>query len=128
MVYRGSISIPGGNRVAKARCAVIGIKVANAPHRTNALSPRTPPALRCFLCHSVTIFSLVFALVFQCKLRNKLQLKTGDKVFFEENKGKIYITNASQITLSTVQAQMQGEAEKAGFQTEDDVVAYIKEL
>ena len=61
-------------------------------------------------------------------IRNKLQLKTGDKVFFEENKGKIYITNASQITLSTVQAQMQGEAEKAGFQTEDDVVAYIKEL
>ena len=61
-------------------------------------------------------------------IRNKLQLKTRDKVFFEENKGKIYITNASQITLSTVQAQMQGEAEKAGFQTEDDVVAYIKEL
>ena len=61
-------------------------------------------------------------------IRNKLQLKTGDKVFFEENRGKIYITNASQITLSTVQAQMQGEAEKAGFQTEDDVVAYIKEL
>jgi transcriptional regulator, abrB family len=23
---------------------------------------------------------------------------------------------------------MQGEAEKAGFQTEDDVIAYIKEL
>lgn len=61
-------------------------------------------------------------------IRNLLQLKTGDKVFFEENKGKIYITNASQITLSNVQTQMQGEAKKAGFATEDDVVAYIKEL
>ncbi|MBR6153938.1 MAG: AbrB/MazE/SpoVT family DNA-binding domain-containing protein [Treponema sp.] len=61
-------------------------------------------------------------------IRNKLQLKTGDKVFFEENKGKIYITNASQMTLSSVQAQMRGEAEKASFQTEDDVVTYIKEL
>ena len=61
-------------------------------------------------------------------IRNLLQLKTGDKVFFEESKGKVYITNASQITLSNVQTQMQGEAEKADFQTEDDVVAYIKEL
>lgn len=61
-------------------------------------------------------------------LRNLLQLKTGDKVFFEETRGKVYITNASQITLANVQTQMQGEAEKAGFQTEDDVVAYIKEL
>jgi len=46
----------------------------------------------------------------------------------EESKGKVYITNASQITLSNAQTQMLGEAENAGFQTEDDVVAYIKEL
>nr|WP_246473195.1 hypothetical protein [Treponema parvum] len=43
-------------------------------------------------------------------------------------RGKIYITNASQITLSNIQAQMQGQAEKADFQTEDDVITYIKEL
>ena len=61
-------------------------------------------------------------------IRNLLGLKTGDKVYFEESRGKIYITNASQITLSNVQAQMQGEAGKVGFQTEDDVVSYIKEL
>lgn len=45
-------------------------------------------------------------------IRNLLQLKTGDKVFFEEIRGKVYITNASQITLANVQTQMQGEAEK----------------
>ena len=61
-------------------------------------------------------------------IRNKLQLKAGDKVFFEESRGKVYITNASQITLANIQAQMQGEAKKVGFETEDDVVAYIKEL
>ena len=61
-------------------------------------------------------------------IRNRLGLKTGDKVFFEESKGKVYIANASQITLSNIQTQMRGEAEKGGFQTEDDVVAYIKEL
>ena len=62
------------------------------------------------------------------EIRTLLRLKTGDKVFFEESYGKIYITNASQRTLSNVQTYMQGEAEKAGFQTEDDVIAYIKEL
>lgn len=61
-------------------------------------------------------------------IRNMLGLKTGDKVFFEESRGKVYITNASQITLANIQTQMQGEAEKTGFQTEDDVIAYIKEL
>lgn len=61
-------------------------------------------------------------------IRNLLNLKTGDKVFFEESNGKIYIANASQITLSNIQAQMQGEAKKAGFNSEEDVVAYIKEL
>ena len=61
-------------------------------------------------------------------IRNMLGLKTGDKVFFEESRGKVYITNASQITLANIQTQRQGEAEKAGFQTEDDVIAYIKEL
>ncbi|UTC75243.1 AbrB/MazE/SpoVT family DNA-binding domain-containing protein [Treponema sp. OMZ 792] len=61
-------------------------------------------------------------------IRNLLGLKTGDKVFFKENRGKVYIMNASQISLSNIQAQMQGEAEKAGFQTEDDVITYIKEL
>ncbi|MGI5078364.1 AbrB/MazE/SpoVT family DNA-binding domain-containing protein [Treponema maltophilum] len=61
-------------------------------------------------------------------IRNLLGLKTGDKVFFKENRGKVYITNASQISLSNIQSQMQGEAEKAGFQTEDDVITYIKEL
>ena len=61
-------------------------------------------------------------------IRRQLQLEAGDKVFFEESKGRVYITNASQITLTDVQTQMQGEAQKAGFKSEDDVTAYIKEL
>ncbi|MBR6199470.1 MAG: type II toxin-antitoxin system PrlF family antitoxin [Spirochaetales bacterium] len=38
-------------------------------------------------------------------IRNLLKLKTGDKIFFVENSGKVYITNASNITLSNVQNQ-----------------------
>lgn len=62
------------------------------------------------------------------KIRNKLNLKTGDQVFFMEEKGKIVFQNASQIALSTIQSEMDGKAEKAGFKTEEDVVDYIKEL
>jgi antitoxin PrlF len=62
------------------------------------------------------------------KIRNKLSLKTGDQVFFMEEKGKIVFQNASQIALSTIQTEMDGKAEKAGFKTEEDVVDYIKEL
>jgi antitoxin PrlF len=62
------------------------------------------------------------------KIRNKLSLKTGDQVFFMEEKGKIVFQNASQIALSTIQNEMDGKAEKAGFKTEEDVVDYVKEL
>ena len=48
--------------------------------------------------------------------------------FFEESSCKVYNTNASQITLLNVQNQMEGEAKKAGFESENDVVAYVKEL
>ena len=61
-------------------------------------------------------------------IRNLLQIKTGDKIFFEESDGKIYIANASLVTLAKIQDEMKGEAEKAGFDSEEDVVNYIKEL
>lgn len=61
-------------------------------------------------------------------IRKELKLKTGDKVFFEEKNGEIFIANASQITLKNIQQKMEGEAKKAGFNSEDDVTDYIKEL
>ena len=62
--------------------------------------------------------------------------------YIDEKRGFIYMvmdktenleaeniaSNASQITLSNAQTQMKGEVEKVGFQTETDVVGYIKEL
>ena len=62
------------------------------------------------------------------EIRKKLKLKEGDKVFFLEEKGKIYFENASQAALRDFQNQMAGQAAKAGFQTEGDVVEYIKSL
>ena len=62
------------------------------------------------------------------EIRKKLKLKTGDKVFFIEEKGKIYFENASQVALGRLQEAMTGEPDKAGFQDEEGVVRYIKEL
>ncbi len=62
------------------------------------------------------------------EIRRRLKLKEGDKVFFVEDKGRIYFENSSQIALKKIQDEMDGEAEKAGFRTEEDVTAYIKNL
>ena len=62
------------------------------------------------------------------QIRKRLKLKEGDKVFFMEEQGRIIVQNAAQVALGTFQDQMAGEAAKAGFSTEDDVVRYIKEL
>jgi len=62
------------------------------------------------------------------QIRKKLRLKEGDKVFFTEEKGKVFFQNASQVSLNEFQQKMLGEAKKVGFESEDDVVNYIKEL
>ncbi|MBN1616812.1 MAG: AbrB/MazE/SpoVT family DNA-binding domain-containing protein [Spirochaetales bacterium] len=62
------------------------------------------------------------------EIRKKLKLKEGDKVFFVEDNGSVQFLNASQVAIRAVQNGMSGEAEKAGFTTEDDVIQYIKKL
>jgi antitoxin PrlF len=62
------------------------------------------------------------------QIRKKLKLKEGDKVFFYEEKGKVIFQNASQVALAKFQKEMVGEAKKADFKSEEDVIDYIKEI
>ena len=62
------------------------------------------------------------------EIRKRLNLKKGDKVSFLEENGKIYFQNASHVALRNFQEKMTGEAAKAGFESEEDVVRYIKDL
>lgn len=55
-------------------------------------------------------------------------MKGGDKVFLVKDKGRIYLENSSQIALKKVQDEMEVEAEKADFRSEEDVIDYIKQL
>lgn len=61
-------------------------------------------------------------------IRNIPVLNANDKVVFKEKKENLDTKNTFQVTLLNIQNRMKGQAEKVGLRTEDDVVAYIKDL
>ena len=61
------------------------------------------------------------------EIRKKLRLRTGDKVVFAEEDGKIVFRNASLTALSEIQEDMRGEAEKHGIRDDQDVVKLVKQ-
>jgi len=60
-------------------------------------------------------------------IRRRLSIKDGDKVLFMESGEGVLMLNSSMIALRQLQKKMEGEAEKAGLFTEDDVVALCRE-
>ena len=61
-------------------------------------------------------------------IRKKMALKTGDKIIFLEENGKIYFQNSASVALKIIQNEMKGEAIRAGFNDPDDVTQYIKDM
>jgi len=64
-------------------------------------------------------------------VREKMNIKKGDKILFFEDNGKYYFQNSVSVSIKALedfQDIMKGEAEKAGFKDPDDVVNYIKSL
>ena len=62
------------------------------------------------------------------EIRKKLNLKTGDKVVFIEEGDKIIFANSSMIALREFQEGMEGEAERAGIHSEEDLNKLVKEI
>ena len=62
------------------------------------------------------------------EIRKKLNLKTGDKVVFIEDGDKIIFANSSMVALKEFQLAMEGEAEKQGINSEEDINKLIKEV
>jgi len=62
------------------------------------------------------------------EIRKKLGIKEGSKVLFLEEGGRIYLANSSMEALREAQQAFVGEADRIGLETEDDVMAMIKEL
>ncbi|MCL2721820.1 MAG: AbrB/MazE/SpoVT family DNA-binding domain-containing protein [Treponema sp.] len=61
-------------------------------------------------------------------IREKMNIKKGDKILFFEDNGKYFLQNSNLIALSDFQKAMKGTAKEAGFKNPDDVMKYIKEL
>ena len=61
-------------------------------------------------------------------IREKLRLKTGDKVVFLVEEDGIRIANASILAFEQVREAFRGEAERLGLKTEQDVVDLVKDV
>ena len=61
-------------------------------------------------------------------VREKMKLKTGDKILFFEENGKYFLQNSNSIVLADFQKAMEGAAKEAGFNSPEDVTKYIKKL
>lgn len=59
------------------------------------------------------------------KVRNALGIDSGDRVTFIVEEGSVRIVNSAVYALQRFQQQMKGEAENAGFFTEEDIASWI---
>lgn len=59
---------------------------------------------------------------------DKLRLKPGDKVELVEDGGRFYVENPSMTAYKRVAKAFEGEAEKAGFHNEEELMAYLREV
>lgn len=61
-------------------------------------------------------------------IRDKMKLKTGDKIIIFEENGRFYFENSAMLAFKRAEEAFTGEAEKAGFQTEEEMQAYMQEI
>ena len=61
-------------------------------------------------------------------IRKILGIKDGDKLLFVEKPEGVVILNPTMMAFEKIGKAFEGEAEKLGLETEDDVVAMIKEI
>ena len=62
------------------------------------------------------------------EIRKNLGVKEGDKVVFIKSENGIMLVNSNKVAWENIQNAMEGEAGKSGFESEDDVVKYCKEI
>lgn len=61
-------------------------------------------------------------------IRELLDLKEGSKLLFIQKGKDIIIRNSAMLALEEIQESFNGEAERLGLETEDDVVKMIKDF
>lgn len=62
------------------------------------------------------------------EIRQKLGVDTGDKVMIIWDGERVSMMNPVAYALKMIQKEMEGEAEKVGLGTEEEIVAYCKQI
>ncbi|MDD3074040.1 MAG: AbrB/MazE/SpoVT family DNA-binding domain-containing protein, partial [Eubacteriales bacterium] len=60
--------------------------------------------------------------------RTKLGLSTGDRVTLICEEDRVILMNSAVYAMKMLQKEMDGEAEKAGLNNDDDVVDLVKDV
>lgn len=61
-------------------------------------------------------------------VRTVLGVSNGDRVTFVVEGNTVRIVNSAVYAMQMLQQEMQGEAEKAGLNSEEDIMALVKEV
>lgn len=61
-------------------------------------------------------------------VRNVLGVESGDRVTFIDEGNTVRIVNSAVYAMQMLQSEMEGEAERTGLVSEEDVMALVKEL
>ena len=61
-------------------------------------------------------------------IRRRLGIKDGDKLLFVEKPDGVIMINPTMMALEKIGNTFEGEAERLGLESEEDVVAMIKEV
>lgn len=59
-------------------------------------------------------------------VRNALNLKAGDKIVILEENGRFYFENSAMLAFKRAEEAFSGEAERAGFASEEEMQDYMK--
>lgn len=61
-------------------------------------------------------------------IREVLGVASGDRITFIVEGNTVRIVNSAVYAMQVLQKEMDGEAERAGLTSDDDVMAFVKEL
>ena len=61
-------------------------------------------------------------------VRNALKLKAGDKIVILVENGRFYFENSAMLAFKRVAEAFAGEAEMAGFTSEEEMQDYMREI
>lgn len=61
-------------------------------------------------------------------VRQKLKLKSGDKIVIQEENGRFYFDNAALVAFTRVEKAFDKTAAEAGFNTEKEMQDYMLEV